>query len=66
MGARRIFFQGREYAYVFPAPYTFPSSPSLTPTFPFQLGGVGNRCELPQWVRPPNAMANLNLKERFW
>jgi len=50
-----------------PLLYPFPSSSSLISPFRSQLGGLGDRCELPQGDQPPNAMTNLNLKEeRLW
>jgi len=45
-----------------PVPLPFLSGPSPW----IQLGDLRDRCELLQRVRPPNAMTNLNLKERFW
>jgi len=52
LGARMIFFQGRTY--IFPSPPLPPplEALSLDPTT-----GSGDRCELRQRVRSPNAMA---------
>ena len=63
MGASRTFSKGW-HTYSPHLPYLCQLSPSLTP--PFSFGAIPkSSCELPRphRVRPPNSMANLNLKK---